>query len=104
MVANDTVICYSLTIFAFCRKTEEEEKMLGRLSLFILSACAFCFSAFAAYTENDLIEIMLKEAPEIKSLELRRSAEREAMKALAQSRVEKCGQAIFERVVADGNR
>lgn len=49
-------------------------------------------------------ETRISTGDEIKTLELRRSAEREAMKALAQSRIENAGRTIFERVVANGHR
>lgn len=41
---------------------------------------------------------------EIKALELRRAAEREALKKIASAGVKAAGQAIFERVVGDGGR
>ena len=46
----------------------------------------------------------LRVGDEIKSLEVRRSAEREAMRKLAQARVKSAGQAVFERVVDNGHR
>lgn len=41
---------------------------------------------------------------EIKALELRRSAEREALKRTAQQRVSQAGAAVFEKVVNHGDR
>ena len=41
---------------------------------------------------------------EIKSLELRRAAEREAMRERARARVQDAGRLVFERIVADGRR
>ncbi len=51
-----------------------------------------------------LEEARISTQDEIKTLEMRRSAERESLKKLAQARVSKAGRAIFERVVADGAR
>ena len=44
--------------------------MLKKMIFFIVLLLSFHFSIFAIYTENDLIEIMMQEAPEIKSLNL----------------------------------
>ena len=41
---------------------------------------------------------------EIKSLEVRRSTERESLRARAQARVGQAGQDVFERVVDNGHR
>ena len=41
---------------------------------------------------------------EIKALEVRRGAEREAMRKTAAARVSQAGQLIYERVVSDGHR
>ena len=49
-------------------------------------------------------EARLGTEDEIKSLEVRRTAEREAMRQLAQNRVDNAARAVFERIVKDGNR
>lgn len=41
---------------------------------------------------------------EIKSLEVRRSAEREAMKEMAMRRVDEAAKTLFERIVENGHR
>ncbi|MEG0144542.1 MAG: hypothetical protein RR739_00595 [Clostridia bacterium] len=59
--------------------------------------------ANAEATANKLEAAKALIGDEIKSLEVRRSAERETMRKSAQARVASAGQAIFERVVADGH-
>lgn len=49
-------------------------------------------------------EAKLGTEDEIKSLEVRRGAEHEALRILAQSRLENAARMIFERTVRDGNR
>ncbi len=50
----------------------------------------------------DAARVLIRD--EIKSLEVRRGAEREAMRNLAMARVKDAGLAVFERIVSDGNR
>lgn len=51
-----------------------------------------------------LEEARVATQDEIKALELRREGEREALKRTAQARVSQAGAAVFERIVANGNR
>ena len=54
---------------------------------------------------NQIIDQMRQVTQdEIRTLEVRRSAEREAMRGIAQARVDIAANAIFERIVLHGNR
>lgn len=93
-------------------KADEVVKAAQREARDIVKAVGEAVAAEGRQAGAELHEEMLRRVEdaktgiqdEIKSLEMRRAAEHEALRTMARVRVPLAGEAIFERIVSDGNR